>query len=208
MPLIFGLYLIAGIVGKASAKYAVKKIGEKVSGKLLSRHTRRDLATKAKNVLSASKDTGKPMSFKNLPASSKAKFQDISGKPYSMTQPKTPGVTYGGGSPRSAVIGQQRVRDYTLGRRIEGAVVGAGATAGAIKGVDALINRIKKAKTEDAPTGSLKKQFINAVKSKTDDPKKIAQARTDFDEFVTGKKRSLKFNYGGMVKKTRKKRKK
>ena len=54
----------------------------------------------------------------------------------------------------------------------------------------------------------LKKQFINAVKSKTDDPKKIAQARLDFDKFMAGSKRSLNFNYGGMVKKTRKKRKK
>lgn len=181
-PLLYGLYLLAG-------RYSVKKIGEKVAGKLISRHKTKDLAAKAKNkflnLVSRSRDTGTP---------------------------GQPGVTYGGGTSRSAVIGRKRVKDYTRKRRGEGfgagIPVGVGLGAGAIKGVDALINRIKEAKKEDAPTGSLKKQFINAVKSKTDDPKKIAQARTDFDEFVTGEKRSLKFNYGGMVKKTRKKRKK
>lgn len=179
---LYGLYLLAGLVGKAGAKYVVKKYGPNAVGNLLSRHGTKDLATKAKNkflnMLSRSRDTGPP------------------GKP---------GVTFGGGTKRSAVIGRERVKKYTLRRRGEGFVagipVGVAAGAGAIKGVDYLIDKIKKAKKEDAPTGSLKKQFINAVKDKTDDPKKIAQARTDFDNFVTGKKPSLKFNYGGMVRK-------
>jgi hypothetical protein len=192
--LLYGLYLVAGAAGKLGAKYAVKKLGPNVVGELIKKYRTKDLATKArdlairaktkaKNVLSASKDTGKPIS-------------------------KTPGVTFGGGTQRSAVIGRQRVRDYTLGRRSEGAAVGAAAAAGAIEGGKALINRIKTAKEEDAPTGSLKKRFINAVKSKTDDPKKITQASTDFDNFIKGKIPSLSFNYGGMVRKTKNRRSK
>ena len=41
-----------------------------------------------------------------------------------------PGVTYGGRTSRSAVIGRNRVADYTGKRRIEGAKVGAGVGAG------------------------------------------------------------------------------
>tara|TARA_R110001583_G_scaffold114222_1_gene264692 strand:- start:25 stop:675 length:651 start_codon:yes stop_codon:yes gene_type:complete len=210
-PLVYGVYLIAGIAGRATAKYAVKKIGERVVGKLVSRHKTIDAAknafTRLRNALSTSKDTGKPMFFKNLPPSARAKFQDVSGKPYSMTKPKTPGVTAGGGTTRSAVIGKERVKDYTLKRRVEG--LGAGLGAGAVAGasITSIVKGIKEAKKEDAPMGPLKTKFIKAVKDKTDDPKKIAQARTDFDQFVAGKKRSLNFNYGGVVKKTKAKKK-
>ena len=209
-PLVYGVYLIAGIAGRATAKYAVKKIGERVVGKLVSRHKTIDAAknafTRLRNALSTSKDTGKPMFFKNLPPSARAKFQDVSGKPYSMTKPKTPGVTAGGGTTRSAVIGKERVKDYTLKRRVEG--FGAGVVAGAVAGasITSIVKGIKEAKKEDAPMGPLKTKFIKAVKDKTDDPKKIAQAKTDFDKFVAGKKRSLKFNYGGMVKKKKRKK--
>ena len=210
LPLIYGLYLVAAATARGAAKYAIRKLSGKAAGKLISKHTTKSLATKAKDgltkakdVLSASKDTGTPMKFRNLPRSARNEYKDISGKPYKLGK-KDPGATYGGGTQRSAVIGQQRVKDYTLKRRGEGFVAGA-ATVAAIGGGAKLIDEITDAKKEDAPTASLKKQFINAVKSKTDDPKKISQARQDFDSFVAGKKRSLNFNYGGMVKKIRKK---
>ena len=61
------------------------------------------LHTKIKNFLERSRDTG----------------------------PKdAPGVTYGGGTSRSAIIGRIPVRAYTKKRRLEGAGVGAGAGAG------------------------------------------------------------------------------
>ena len=46
-----------------------------------------------------------------------------------------PGVTYGGGTKRSIVVGQKQVADYTAKRRLEGAGVGAGAGAGLGYGV-------------------------------------------------------------------------
>ena len=46
------------------------------------------------------------------------------------TGPKAPGVTAGGRTSKSAVIGQRRVADYTKGRRIEGAKAGVGVGAG------------------------------------------------------------------------------
>lgn len=176
--LAYGLYLVAAATARTAAQYAIRKLGGKAAGKLISKHSTRDLANKAKDVLSRS----------------------------GAKHPKgAPGVTFGGGTKRSAIIGQQAVKRYTLGRRGEGVAVGAAATAAAV-GADKLIDAIKDAKKEDAPTSSLKKQFIKAVKSKTDDPKKIAQARQDFDSFVGGKKRSLNFNYGGMVRKTKRKK--
>ena len=206
-PLLYGLYLLAGVAGKEGAKYVVKKYGPNAVGNLLSRHGTRDLAAKAKNkflnLLSESKDTGPPTKFKNLPRSARNKFQDESGKPYNITIPKTPGVTKS-----DAIVGRPRVRQYTLKRRGEGFVAGTAVGAAVGKGVDYLLDKIKKAKKEDTPTGLLKKQFMDAVKEKTTNPTKIAQARTDFDSFVAGKKRSLNFNYGGMVKKAKTKRSK
>ena len=61
------------------------------------------LHTKIKNLLERSRDTGPR---------------------------KAPGVTYGGGTQRSAVIGKKRLADYTTKRRLEGAGVGAGGGAG------------------------------------------------------------------------------
>ena len=52
------------------------------------------------------------------------------------TGPKAPGVTAGGRTSKSAVIGQRRVADYTKGRRIEGAKAGVGVGAGGV----ALVN--------------------------------------------------------------------
>ena len=60
-----------------------------------------------------------------------------------------PGVTYGGGTKKSAVIGQKRVADYTRKRRIEGGVGGAagGAGLGFVAGTKKKKSKSKKSKT-------------------------------------------------------------
>jgi hypothetical protein len=127
--LAYGLYLVAAATARTAAQYAIRKLGGKAAGKLISKHSTRDLANKAKDVLSRS----------------------------GAKHPKgAPGVTFGGGTKRSAIIGQQAVKRYTLGRRGEGVAVGAAATAAAV-GADKLIDAIKDAKKEDAPTSSLKR---------------------------------------------------
>jgi len=205
LPLVYGLYLVAAATARAAAKYAIRKLGGKATGNLISRHTTKSLATKAKDVLSASKDTGTPMKFRNLPRSARNEYKDISGKPYKSGK-KDPGATYGGGTQRSAVIGQQRVKDYTLKRRGEGFVAGA-ATVAAIGGGAKLIDEITDAKKEDAPTDSLKKQFINAVKDNTQDKEVIKKAGKSYDSFMKGETSSLslptnhKKDKGGYVKK-------
>jgi len=60
-----------------------------------------------------------------------------------------PGVTYGGGTKKSAVIGQKRVADYTRKRRIEGGVAGTagGAGLGFVAGTKKKKSKSKKSKT-------------------------------------------------------------
>ena len=53
----------------------------------------------------------------------------------------------------------------------------------------------------DAPT---KKEYMKAVNPKN--PSETAKADTAFEDFMSGKKRSLNFNYGGMVRKTKRKK--
>jgi|TARA_R110002020_G_scaffold209491_1_gene415464 hypothetical protein len=65
---------------------------------------------------------------------------------------KTPGVTFGGGTKRSAVIGQKRLGEYTAKRRLEGAGAGAGAGAAIGYGVGKGSGKQKpKKKTDTGP---------------------------------------------------------
>ena len=54
-----------------------------------------------------------------------------------------PGVSYGGRTSRSAVIGRDRVADYTGKRRIEGALAGLGAGAAAGAGTGYVVGKSK-----------------------------------------------------------------
>tara|TARA_R110000751_G_C13610347_1_gene463327 strand:- start:111 stop:704 length:594 start_codon:yes stop_codon:yes gene_type:complete len=169
-------------------------------------------AKKAKDVISKSKDTGTPMKLKNLPRSARNEFQDISGKPYKIGK-KDPGVTYGGGSQRSAVIGKQRVKDYTSKRRLEGGAVGLGL--GTVAGgatVYALSDDKDKKKTGGAKAASKPKEKAKAKPKKKasdsksngrvnpsdypiykKDTKSGAAFRKAFKEAVKAKKKTFKF---------------
>ena len=204
-PLLYGLYLLAG-------RYAVKKIGEKVAGKLISRHGTRELAKKARLSLE------KKLETKNVP---QHKIE------YSTTGQKgrTPAVSKGrdlGIMPLSRF--QKGVQNDLL--RAQAAGVGKGKLENIIKatipgviltaatgyGVNKITsNQNKKLKAAlkreiniaNAPT---KREYMKAANPQN--PSETARADKSFEDFMAGKTSSLKFKHGGMVKKTRKKRKK
>ena len=192
-PIIYGLYLVAGAAGSAAAKYAIKKVAKSATGKLISRHNTKELANKARtrvlNLFSKSKDTGTP------------------GKP---------GVTAGGGSNKSAVIGRQRVRDYTRNRRLEGGVaggvVGAGVTAAAAVADDVLAygNKVINAFRSMEDRTAMKNKIAATLREEGLTRPQIKAILKENEEFLRGRKPEgevkltpkdkPKMNKGGAVK--------
>ena len=82
--------------------------------------------TAGRKIVRSIKDTGNKVSSKVH-----NKIRDILETSRDKGPKDAPGVSYGGRTSRSAVIGRDRVADYTGKRRIEGALAGLGAGAGA-----------------------------------------------------------------------------
>jgi len=211
-PLVYGLYLVAAATAKIGAKYAIRKLGGKAAGKLLSRHSTRNLANKAKRGLEKRLEPPKGPRHK----------VEYSTKRYG-EKGKTPAVYRGpdiGNIPLSRFqkgvqndlkdaldkgIGKGQLRSI-IKHAIPSTVLTAAAGGTAYK---ITANQNKKLRAElkkainraDAPT---KKEYMKAVNPKN--PSETAKADTAFEDFMSGKKRSLNFNYGGMVRKTRRKK--
>ena len=134
--------------------------------------------------------------------------------------PDAPGVTFGGRTKRSAVIGQKRVADYTKKRRLEGGTVGAIGGSGATL-IAANAGKKDKEKTGGAKASTRKK---GTAKKKTSDIKSDGRVnpsdypiyqkntksgrafRKAFKEAVTAGKKTFKFE--GRTYSTKKKSKK
>jgi len=212
-PLVYGLYLIAGTAGRATAKYAVKKIGERVVGKLVSRHKTIDAAknafTRLRNAIEK-KLTPKVPQHK-IQYSTKGEIG------------KTPAVSQAGHKgliPLSQF--QKGVQNDLLNARAGGVATGRlntiikgvipAVTAGTLatgsvykltqaqnkKLKDELQQEIRRA---NAPT---KSEYMKVVKAQS--PSESKAAEKSYEDFMSGKARSLKFNYGGMVKKKKRKK--
>jgi|TARA_R110000823_G_scaffold297688_2_gene417896 hypothetical protein len=210
LPLAYGLYLVAAATAKAGAQYAIRKLGGKAAGNLISRHTTRELATKAKRGIE------KKLEPKNVP---QHRIQ------YSARgeKGKTPAVSLGKGLGHVPLSGFQKgVQNDLL--RAQAAGIGKGQLRSIIKhAIPAVLttagigvgtykfsqNENEKLRAElkkaihraDAPT---KKEYMKAVKPKT--PPETAKADKAFEDFMAGKKRSLNFKHGGMVRKTKRKK--
>ena len=176
VPIIYGLYLLAGVAGRVGAKYGIKKVLKNATGRLLSKHKTKNLASKAKDVFSKSKDTGTP------------------GKP---------GVTAGGGSNKSAVIGRQRVKDYTFNRRLEGgaAVAGVGAV-----GATEAFKLGKRIAGKNLTNQEMIREYTEALQDDGASKKEVsAKVKSFKKDFIEKGKPDVKFDKGGSVPKPRQK---
>ena len=81
VPIIYGLYLLAGVAGRAGAKYGIKKVVKNATGRLLSRHKTRELANTAKKKVTK---TNKPQETSRPPplGDTKAAGQTLAGARY------------------------------------------------------------------------------------------------------------------------------
>ena len=97
-----------------------------------------------RKIVRSIKDTGNKVSSKVH-----NKIRDILETSRDKCPKDAPGVSYGGRTSRSAVIGRDRVADYTGKRRIEGALagLGAGAAAGTALGLKASKPKPKRKNT-------------------------------------------------------------
>jgi len=135
--------------------------------------TLKKVASTAKDVLSKSKDTGTP------------------GKP---------GVTAGGGSNQSAIIGRQRVKDYTRNRRLEGgaAVAGVGAV-----GATEAYKLGKRIAEKNLTNQEMIREFTEALKNDGASREEISEKVEVFkNEFIKKGKPDVEFNKGGVIKKS------
>ena len=134
--------------------------------------TLKKVASTAKDVLSKSKDTGTP------------------GKP---------GVTAGGGSNQSAIIGRQRVKDYTRNRRLEGgaAVAGVGAV-----GATEAYKLGKRIAEKNLTNQEMIREFTEALKNDGASREEVSEKVEVFkNEFIKKGKPDVEFNKGGVIKK-------
>ena len=51
VPIIYGLYLLAGVAGRVGAKYGIKKLVKNATGKLLSKHKTKELAQRTRDKI-------------------------------------------------------------------------------------------------------------------------------------------------------------
>jgi hypothetical protein len=63
VPIIYGLYLLAGVAGRAGAKYGIKKVVKNATGRLLSRHKTKALANTEKNKVTTAATSGSRGSY-------------------------------------------------------------------------------------------------------------------------------------------------
>ena len=210
--LAYGLYLVAAATARTAAQYAIRKLGGKAAGKLLSKHSTKELANKAKRGLEKRLEPPKGPRHK----------VEYSTKRYG-EKGKTPAVYRGpdiGNIPLSRFqkgvqndlkdaldkgIGKGQLRSiikHAIPSTVLTAAVGGTAYKITANQNEKLRTELKKAVNRaDAPT---KKEYMKAVNPKN--PSETAKADKAFEDFMSGKKRSLNFNYGGMVRKTKRKK--
>ena len=210
--LAYGLYLVAAATARTAAQYAIRKLGGKAAGNLISRHSTKDLANKAKRGLEKKlrppKGPRHPVEYSTKRYGEKGKTPavyrgpDIGNIPLSRFQK---GVQNDLKDALRDGVGIGELRSI-IKHAIPGVALttAAGATAYKITANqnEKLRAELKKAiNRADAPT---KKEYMKAVNPKN--PSETAKADRAFEDFMSGKKRSLNFNYGGMVKKTKRKK--
>lgn len=164
------VYGLVSVAGKLVVQ-ALKNVPKNAN--IVSKHRLRSTAEKALARLERSKDVGPK---------------------------RAPGVTAGGGTQRSAVIGKERVKKYTRNRRLEGALGLAGIQGGVVGTavlIDA-INKARKKKLGHAETEKLKDKYLRAVtqnimtdKNRRPTAVEKQKASNKFDAYISKKTKNL-----------------